>query len=74
MGGSYKLTRNPMYLGVSIALFGAAFYFGNLLSFLSPLIFFIAVNLYFVPSEERLMESIFGKKYIDYKKKVRRWI
>ena len=72
--GPYKFTRNPMYLGVSTALLGAAIYFGNLLSFLSPIIFFLIMNHYFVPFEEKLLESIFGKKYLDYKKKVRRWI
>jgi len=74
MEGPYKFTRNPMYLGVAIGLFGAAVYFGNLLSFLSPIIFFIVINYYFVPFEEKLMEDIFGKRYLDYKKKVRRWI
>src|SRR3989344_1620647 len=72
--GPYNFTRNPMYLGVTTALFGASFYIGNLLSFLSPLIFFLVMNYYFIPFEEKLMESIFGKKYLDYKKKVRRWI
>lgn len=72
--GVYKLTRNPMYLGVTIALLGFAAYFGNYLSFLSPLIFFLIINYYFVPREEKLMESLFGRKYLDYKKKVRRWV
>jgi len=72
--GPYKFTRNPMYLGVSVALFGAAFYFGNLLSFLSPIIFFLVMNYYFVPFEEKLLEGLFGKRYLDYKKQVRRWI
>lgn len=72
--GPYKFTRNPMYLGVSVALLGAAFYFGNLLAFLAPVIFFLIMNFYFVPREEKLMESLFGKKYFDYKRKVRRWI
>lgn len=70
----YKFTRNPMYLGVTIALLGAAIYIGNLLSFLSPLIFFLVMNNYFVPFEEKLMEKIFGKQYSNYKKKVRRWL
>ncbi len=74
MEGPYKFTRNPMYLGVSIALLGAAMYFGNLLSFLSPIIFFLIMNYYFVPFEERLLENIFGKKYLNYKKKARRWV
>lgn len=72
--GTYKFTRNPMYLGVTIGLLGISIYIGNLLSLLSPLIFFIAMNIVYVPFEEKLLEKIFGKKYLDYKKKVRRWI
>ena len=72
--GPYKFTRNPMYLGVTLALLGISIYIGNLLSLLSPLIFFIVVNLVYIPFEEKLMENIFGKKYLDYRKKVRRWL
>ena len=39
--GTYKFTRNPMYLGVTIALIGVAVYIGNLLSFFAPILFFI---------------------------------
>ena len=72
--GAYKFTRNPMYLGVTTALLGAAIYFGNLLSFLLPIIFFVIMNSIYVPFEEKLLEELFGKKYLNYKKKVRRWI
>ena len=72
--GPYKFTRNPMYLGVTIALFGAAIYIGNLLSFLSPIAFFIVMNSVFIPFEEKLLEKIFKKQYINYKRKVRRWL
>lgn len=72
--GTYKFTRNPMYLGVAIGLFGISIYIGNMLSLLSPLIFFLIMNFYFVPFEEKLMENLFGKKYLNYKKKVRRWL
>ena len=72
--GTYKFTRNPMYLGVTLALLGISIYIGNLLSILSPAIFFLIMNYYFVPFEEKLMEQIFGKQYMDYKKKVRRWV
>lgn len=74
MEGPYKFTRNPMYTGVMIALFGISVYIGNLLSFLSPVLFFLIMNYYFVPFEEKLLESLFRKKYLDYKKKVRRWV
>ncbi len=72
--GPYRFTRNPMYLGVATALLGVSIYIGNLLSLLSPLIFFLAMNFIYVPFEEKLMENIFGGKYLDYKRKVRRWI
>ena len=72
--GPYKFTRNPMYLGVTTALLGVAIFLGDILAFLAPIIFFIFVSIRFIPREEKLMESLFGKKYLDYKKKVRRWI
>jgi protein-S-isoprenylcysteine O-methyltransferase Ste14 len=74
MNGPYTFTRNPMYLGVVTALTGIAVYIGNLLAFVSPIIFFMATNFFYVPREEKLLESLFGKKYLAYKKKVRRWI
>ena len=74
MAGPYKFTRNPMYLGVTIGLLGISIYIGNLLSLLSPLIFFTVMNMVYVPFEERLLEKIFGKQYLDYKKEVRRWV
>lgn len=70
----YSFTRNPMYLGVTITLAGASVYIGNFLAFLSPVIFFMIMNYHFVPFEENLMEQIFKKQYLNYKKKVRRWI
>ena len=72
--GPYKFTRNPMYLGVTTALLGVTIFLGDILAFLAPIIFFIFVSIRFIPREEKLMESLFGKKYLDYKKKVRRWI
>lgn len=72
--GPYKYTRNPMYLGMAYILLGIAFFLGNLLSLLGPLIFFIAINSRFIPFEEKLMQELFGKKYLEYKSRVRRWI
>ena len=63
-----------MYFGVTIVLVGVAVYLGNILVFLSPLIFFFIMNSVYVPFEEKLMQKIFGKQYLNYKKKVRRWI
>ena len=72
--GPYIFTRNPMYLSVTVILIGIAFYIGNISGFVAPLIFFLIMNYYFVPFEEKLMKELFGKKYLDYKKKVGRWV
>ncbi len=72
--GFFKLSRNPMYLGMTITLLGISICFGNLLCLLSPLLFFLIINFVFIPFEEINMKKIFRQQYIDYKNKVRRWI
>ena len=72
--GPFKFTRNPMYLGFVIFLLGVAVLFGSLVAFISPVIFFLIIHFAFIPFEEKLMEKTFGKKYLDYKRNVRKWI
>jgi len=72
--GPFKFTRNPMYFGFVISLLGIAILFGSLIAFISPVIFFLIIRFAFIPFEERLVRKTFGKKYLDYKKRVRRWI
>ena len=74
VGGLYTITRNPMYLGMLTVLFGAFFGFGELLN-----LFFVAAFVVFITEaqikpEEAALERKFGKDYLDYKKRVRRWI
>jgi protein-S-isoprenylcysteine O-methyltransferase Ste14 len=35
---------------------------------------FLLLNFLYIPSEEIEMERIFGMEYIEYKRKVRRWV
>jgi len=73
-GGFYRITRNPMYLGMFLMLFGVAFLLGSV-SALLPLVLFVLVIRYnFVLGEERFLEAAFGQQYLDYKSAVRRWI
>lgn len=72
--GSYKYSRNPMYLGFVIFLIGLSFVLGNLLSFICPIFFFSIINWMFIPYEEEKMEKEVGKEYLEYKNKVRCWI
>ncbi len=72
--GPFFYTRNPMYVGMTAVLIGAAVWIGTLLSFLGPMLFVGIINATFIPYEEKKMERIFGKKYLKYKNQVRRWV
>lgn len=72
--GLFKISRNPIYLGFTISLLGVWILLGTILPLLGCLIFAAITNYYYIPYEEKLMESTFGSKYKEYKSKVRRWI
>ena len=72
--GFYKISRNPMYLGMLTILFGLAIYLGNLTAFLVlPAFYFVITEMQIKP-EEQMLEQKFGEEYLDYKSKVRRWL
>ena len=73
-GGLYRFTRNPMYLGMFLMVFGAAFLMGSFGALIPLLVFMLIIRYNFVAGEERFMEAAFGQQYLDYKSNVRRWI
>ena len=73
-GGSYRFTRNPMYLGMVLILLGAALGRGSLGAFLPIPAFVWVIRRQFVLPEERFLEEAFGDAYRAYKQRVRRWI
>lgn len=72
--GLFSISRNPIYLGFTIALIGVAVLIGNLVSLIGVFIFFFITNSWYIPYEEENMEKEFGNDYKIYKSKVRRWI
>ncbi|MDG1707833.1 MAG: isoprenylcysteine carboxylmethyltransferase family protein [Emcibacteraceae bacterium] len=72
--GVYAYSRNPIYFGIMLWLVAAALYFDNawLLIVTVPLILFM--NKAVIEKEEAYLANKFGDDYLDYKKKVRRWI
>lgn len=72
--GPYRLSRNPMYLGMVLILFGASFILGSVMSFIGPIFFIIAMERVFIPDEEKTMKENFEDNYLIYKRKVRKWI
>ena len=72
--GPYRLTRNPMYLGLLCIYIGAALWFGAVWALiLSPLVV-PAVHFLAIAKEERYLEQKFGEAYRQYRTEVRRWI
>ena len=72
--GLYRVSRNPMYLGMFITLLGVSIYLGSLVSFLAPPLFVWIVTLRFISREEQALLDCFGDEYVQYKARVRRWI
>jgi protein-S-isoprenylcysteine O-methyltransferase Ste14 len=72
--GPYRLTRNPAYLGMALTYAGLALV-ANAPWALVPLPVAIAViDRGVIAREERYLEGKFGATYVDYKRRVRRWI
>ena len=72
--GLYRISRNPMYLGMVIFLIGVAVMFGNLWLLAGPLAFGLYINQFQIKPEERVMAAKFDGHYTAYKSRVRRWI
>ena len=72
--GSYRITRNPMYLGMLISYSGLSIFFQNpwFLLFL-PILIWLFTAWVIIP-EEKYLEEKFGNEYMDFKAHVHRWI
>jgi protein-S-isoprenylcysteine O-methyltransferase Ste14 len=72
--GPYRFTRNPMYVGLTIAYLGEM---GILVDIapLIPLLFVVAyVNWIVIPVEETKLRAVFGEDYAQDCERVGRWI
>ena len=72
--GIYKLSRNPMYVGLFIMLAAWAIFLGNTLSALLLPPFILCMNRFQIIPEENTLLTKFGDEYTRYLKSVRRWI
>ena len=72
--GPYRLTRNPMYTGLSLLYLGLMLVMNWVWAlFIFP--FVIGLLYRFVISkEERYLLAEFGEEYREYCRRVRRWI
>lgn len=72
--GIYGRTRNPMYVGVTIALIGYAAFLSHPLALFSAFLFPAYIRRFQIAPEERALDQVFGEAYEAYKKRVPRWL
>ena len=73
-GGVYRLTRNPMYLGLLVDLLAWAVFLWDPLALVLLPFFVLYIHRFQIVSEERALSSLFGTDYAAYQQLVRRWL
>ena len=74
ISGIYRITRNPMYLGMLFLIISFTFYKLSLVGAIVIPSFIFYINKYQIEPEEYEMRKKFGENFEDYCKKVDRWI
>ena len=72
--GTFRFTRNPMYVSLLLYLLAWAVYLSNWLALLFVPVFVLYINQFQITPEERVLSSLFGPEYAAYKRRVRRWL
>ena len=72
--GVFAVSRNPMYLALTLGLAGLWLLLGSATPGVAIPLFVLAIDRLFVRREERRLEAAFGQEFRDYRDRVRRWI
>ena len=72
--GIYRYSRNPMYVGLLLALIGWDVWLSHLLAFALLPFFILYINRFQIEPEERALSTKFGGLFRDYRRSVRRWL
>ena len=72
--GVFGISRNPMYLGMTLALGGIAVLLRSASPWLAVFVFALLLQTVFITREERMLQEKFGDKFLEYCKSVRPWI
>ena len=72
--GVFRITRNPMYVGLFFLLTGWAIALASPVLLAAPVVFALYTTRFQIQPEERALTALFGDAYTDYRTKVRRWL
>ena len=71
--GILGYTRNPMYFGIILIYVAFIFLSISLICIGLFIIVFLVYN-WMVKYEEKILENMFGEQFLEYKKKVGKWV
>ena len=72
--GVYSLSRNPMYVALTIIYLAVTCFVGNWWNIILLPLLLLIVQEYIIKREEKYLDRQFGRQYRGYKLKVRRWL
>ena len=71
--GVFRISRNPIFLGMMVTLLGLFLVIPNALTLLTFVLGVVVVNIQ-VRLEEEYLKAMHGDDYIGYTRSVRRWM
>ena len=71
--GVFRISRNPMYLGLVLLLIGWAAWLACASPWFIPPLFMIVITRVQIIPEEQALERLFGSQYVAYRRSVARW-
>jgi protein-S-isoprenylcysteine O-methyltransferase Ste14 len=72
--GPFMLTRNPLYLSLTLLYTGITILVNTLWAMLLLPVILVVMRWGVIDREERYLERKFGERYLRYKASVHRWI
>jgi protein-S-isoprenylcysteine O-methyltransferase Ste14 len=72
--GVYRITRNPMYVGMLFLLTAWAVWLSCAWALPVLPLFVLYINRFQIAPEEKILAAKFGEEYADYQARVRRWL
>ena len=72
--GVFRITRNPMYVGMVFILLAWAVYLASPWALFGPLLFAAYITRFQIKPEERVLAARFGDEFASYTARVRRWL
>ena len=70
----FSVSRNPMYLGVTLMLLGVAVLLGTVSCWAPVVVFPLLIDRIFIRTGERMLAETFGSEWQRYRSAVRRWL